>query len=144
MRTHLHYLAAGLLSLFAAASHAGPPGLSVTSEDLRNLRSTSATSHGQGSSAAQPKNSAQDSEFSRQFQKALGNEEKARQTEREQQVERNRMPHLEQNNRASHRLGPPDNKKENMGIYFDSNGSAATSCREDELGKTRCKVRELR
>lgn len=138
MRKILTPLAVGLLSLLAVASHAAPPGLSATPEDLRNLRSPS-------SAPRDASTTARDSEFSKQFQKALAGEEKARQAAREQQLERNSMPRLEQRNDPSRRFGPPDTKKDsNMGIYFDEHGSAATSCREDGIGKTKCSVRELR
>lgn len=144
MRKYLNPIAAGLLSLLAVASHAASPNLSVTADDLKSLRSTSTLSRDANPASIKPKDPALDSEFSRNFQKALNNEEKARQTAREQQLERNHLPQLEQNKKASNRFGPTDNKKDNMGLYFDSNGPAATSCREDELGKTHCKVRELR
>lgn len=142
MRKYLNAIAIGLLSLLTVASHAASPNLSVTAEDLKNLRSASPREANPASTKS--KDPALDSEFSRNFQKALNNEEKARQAAREQQLERNHLPQFDQNNKASNRFGPPDNKKDNMGIYFDSNGPAATSCKEDELGKTRCKVRELR
>lgn len=144
MRKYLNPIAIGLLSLLAVASHAASPNLSVTAEDLKNLRSASTSPREANPTSTRSKDPALDSEFSRNFQKALNNEEKARQAAREQQLERNHRPQFDQNNKASNRFGPPDNKKDNMGIYFDSNGPAATSCKEDELGKTRCKVRELR
>ena len=144
MRKYLNPIAVGLLSLLAVASHAASPDFSVTTEDLKKLRSTSVMPREASPSAATPKDPAKDSEFSRNFQKAMNNEEKARQAAREQQLERNRLPQLEQNRNPANRFGPPNNKKENMGIYFDADGTTATSCREDELGKTRCKVREFR
>ncbi|URW84016.1 hypothetical protein NBV64_06620 [Alcaligenes sp. DN25] len=144
MRKYLNPIAVGLLSFLAVASHAASPDFSVTTEDLKKLRSTSVMPREASPSAATPKDPAKDSEFSRNFQKAMSNEEKARQAAREQQLERNRLPQLEQNRNPANRFGPPNNKKENMGIYFDADGTAATSCREDEQGKTRCKVRELR
>lgn len=144
MRKYLNPIAVGLLSFLAVASHAASPDFSVTTEDLKKLRSTSVMPREASPSAATPKDPAKDSEFSRNFQKAMNNEEKARQAAREQQLERNRLPQLEQNRNPANRFGPPKNKKENMGIYFDADGTAATSCREDEQGKTRCKVRELR
>lgn len=144
MRNYLNPIAIGLLSLLAVASHAASPNLSITTDDLKNLRSASTLPREANPASSGSKDPALDSEFSRNFQKALNNEEKARQAAREQQLERNRLPQFDQNNKASNRFGPPDNKKDNMGIYFDSNGPAATSCKEDELGKTRCKVRELR
>ncbi|MCB4324221.1 hypothetical protein KOE80_18620 [Alcaligenes sp. 13f] len=144
MRKYLNPIAVGLLSFLAVASHAASPDFSVTTEDLKKLRSTSVMPREANPSAATPKDPAKDSEFSRNFQKAMNNEEKARQAAREQQLERNRLPQLEQNRNPANRFGPPNNKKENMGIYFDADGTAATSCREDEPGKTRCKVRELK
>lgn len=144
MRKYLNPIAIGLLSLLAVASHAASTDFSVTTEDLKKLRSTSAMPGQASPSPSTPRVPAQDSEFSRNFQKALNNEEKARQAAREQQLERNRLPQLEQNRNPANRFGPPTNKKENMGIYFDADGTAATTCREDERGKTRCKVRELR
>ena len=144
MRKFLNPIAIGLLSFLAIASHAASPNLSITTDDLKNLRSASTFPGAANPISSGSKDPALDSEFSRNFQKALNNEEKARQAAREQQLERNHLPRLEQHNKTSNRFGPPDNKKDNMGIYFDSNGPAATSCREDELGKTRCKVRELR
>ncbi len=144
MRKYLNPIAVGLFSLLAVSSHAASPNLSVTTEDLKNLRSASTLPRDANPTPTKSKDPALDSEFSRNFQKALNNEEKARQAAREQQLERNHRPQFEQNQKASNRFGPPDNKKDNRGLYFDSNGPAATSCREDELGKTHCKVRELR
>ena len=144
MRKYLNPIAVGLLSLLAVASHAASPNFSVTTEDLKKLRSTSVMPREANPSAATPKDPAKDSEFSRNFQKAMNNEEKARQAAREQQLERNRLPQLEQNRNPANRFGPPNNKKENMGIYFDADGTAGTSGLEEELVKTRCKVRELR
>lgn len=144
MRKYLNPIAVGLLSLLAVASHAASPDFSVTTDDLKKLRSTSAVPLEASPPQVTPRDSAKDSEFSRNFQKAMNNEEKARQAAREQQLERNRLPQIEQTRSPANRFGPPNNKKENMGIYFDADGTAATSCREDELGKTRCKVRELR
>lgn len=144
MRKYLNPIAVGLLSLLAVASHAASPDFSVTTEDLKKLRSNSVMPRETSPSPTPPRDSAKDSEFSRNFQKAMNNEEKARQAAREQQLERNRLPQIEQTRSPANRFGPPNNKKENMGIYFDADGTAATSCREDELGKTRCKVRELR
>lgn len=144
MSKYLNPIAIGLLSLLAVTSHAASPNLSVTADDLKNLRSTSTLPRETNIAPTKSRDPALDSEFSRNFQKALSNEEKTRQAAREQQLEHNHLSPLKQHNKASNRFGPPDNKNENVGIYFDANGSATTSCRENELGKTRCKVRELR
>lgn len=148
MRRYLNYITVGFLSLIVVVGHAAPPGLSVTPEDLKNLRSTSALSRPDtdepNTSPTQPRGPSLDSDFSRKFQKALANEEKVHQAAREQQSARNRLLQVERINEAPHRLGQPEIKDKSAGISFGTNGPTVTSCHENEFGITQCEARELR
>lgn len=155
MRKCLNYIAVGLLGLVTVAGHAASPSLFVTAEDLRNLRSTSVLSklgtEEPNTSPTQPGGPAPDSDFSKKFREALATEEKANQAVREQQSARDRQHQMERINesvrrsgKSPSRLSQPEIQDGNVGISFGTNGSAVTSCRENEFGKIQCGARELR
>lgn len=152
MRIYLNYIAVGLLGLGAVAGHAAPPGLSITPEDLKNLRTTSVLSKPDKDESntwpTQPRGPTLDSDFGREFRKALVNEEKAHQAALEQQSTRDHLERINgaarRSNEAPRRLGQPEIQGGSVGISFGTNGPTVKSCRENEFGKTQCEARELR
>lgn len=132
----------GLFSLGIQACNVAQAQYSLTRDDFKHLPSRTSGTAPHTLQSPQDR-SAQDSEFSEKFNKALS-DAKRKDQEAQAQSLRSQMQHQEMRNSA---VRSPHHRDASVGtgrtqIQFD--GKGATACRKMESGQTRCEAQGQR